>query len=205
MRQELVDCETLARVDAEQMRDEVLGRIGDVVPPWAQEGVVALSHLLREDRDRLIVERRKTTQQRVEHTAQSPHVDGLGVPFILDDFGCGVSDGSTRCHCAFFPDDLAQTKVGNLDFANATASDSWHHLTFVFFLFIVGPCLVDLGRDDVDRFEQKILRLDVTDEVKGGCPFGQYGQRLSECDGILTDERHLAPHASNGYRLRLEG
>ena len=53
---ELVNGVTLSGVNAEEMGDEILGRVGDVIPPWAQEGVVSSSDLFGQDIDTFVVE-----------------------------------------------------------------------------------------------------------------------------------------------------
>jgi hypothetical protein len=103
------------------MGDEVFGRRRDIVPPRGKESVVSSSDLFSQDIDTLVVEcclfssvsqrcpellTRETTEKGVEHTTQSPHVDRLGIPLILDNFGSSVSNGTTRSHGLFVPNNL---------------------------------------------------------------------------------------------------
>lgn len=105
---------------------------------------------------------RTAAEQGVQNAAQSPHVDGFGIPFVLYDLWCGVADGAARGSGVFLPDNLAQAKVGNLHLADPAASDLRNELALIFLLLVVRPRLRMLGRDDRNGFEEKILWFDVT-------------------------------------------
>lgn len=96
----------------------------NVVPPRRQERVVTPGDLLRQNVDALVVERREPTQQRVEHATESPHVDALAVPLVLDDLGRRVADRTARGHRLLVPDDLGETEIGNLDASDPSAADT---------------------------------------------------------------------------------
>ena len=73
--QELGDCESLLGIHGQQMANEILGRLGDLVPPGRQESELALGNLLSKHLNALIVEWRETAKESVQHTTQSPHID----------------------------------------------------------------------------------------------------------------------------------
>lgn len=106
MREELCDRVALLGIDAQKMRDKILGGFADIVPPWRKEGILALGNLLRQDLNALIVERWEAAKKSVENATQRPHIDGLGVPLILDDLGCCIPDSAAGSHGLFVPDDL---------------------------------------------------------------------------------------------------
>jgi hypothetical protein len=85
----------------------------------------------------LVVERRETTKESVENASQRPHIDALRVPLVLDDFRRGVTDGTARSHRRLVPDDLGETKVGDLDPTDSSATDAGKEFTLVFLLLVV--------------------------------------------------------------------
>jgi len=161
--QELLDIVTLLRVDSEEMRNEVLGRFGDVVPPWRKEGVLAASDLLSQDLNTLVIERRESAEECVENTTECPHVDTLGVALVFDNLGSSVADGTARRHSRMVPDDLGQAKIGDLDHTDSTGSNAFDELALVFLVLITGRLrLRVLGGDERRRVEQQVFGLDIT-------------------------------------------
>lgn len=145
--EELVNRVTLLRVDIEKMCDEVLGwyripmsvssfvnhltsrvkeltRCRDVVPPRGEESVVTLRDLLRENVNRLVVERRETTEESVKDTTEGPHIDRFRIPLVLDDFRSRVTDSSTRSHRLLVPHDLRETEICDLDSSDSSSTNS---------------------------------------------------------------------------------
>lgn len=56
MGQEFINVVSLARIDAKQVGDQILGRVRNVVPPGTQESVVASCNLFGQDADTFVVE-----------------------------------------------------------------------------------------------------------------------------------------------------
>ena len=112
--------------------------------------------------DAFIVEWRETTKEGVENTSKCPHVNALGIPFVLDDFGGGVAYCATRRHRLLVPDDLTQSKIGNLDTTNPTSTSARDKLAFVFLVFVIWSLYWSLGWDDGYSFKQEVLGFDVT-------------------------------------------
>lgn len=161
--EELEDGEPFVGVDCQQVANKILGRRGDIIPPWRKESELALCNLLRENLYALIVEGREAAQQCVQHTTKGPHVDGLGIPFILDDLGCRVANGATWCHGLVIPDDLGKTEICNLNLADAACTDTLDELTLVDLVLISGLLWLGvLGRDDRYLRKQDVLWLDVS-------------------------------------------
>lgn len=115
-------------------------------------------NFLRQDVNALVVERREAAKKCVEDAAESPHVHALGVTFVLDDLWSGVSNRTTWRHCLFVPYDLTETEVGDLNFADATASNTGDKFTLVFFVFLELLRLGSLRRDNWYLLEQEVLR-----------------------------------------------
>ena len=67
--QELLDRVAFVRVDGEEVRHEILGRFGDVVPPRGQECVLAAGDFLGEDLNAFVVEGGEAAEQGVEDAA----------------------------------------------------------------------------------------------------------------------------------------
>ena len=104
MGEELLDHVAFLWVDGEEVGDEVLGWLGDVVPPGGEEGVLASGDLLGQDLDALVVEGGEAAEEGVEDAAEGPHVDALGVPLVLYDFGRCVADRTAWGHGLAVPD-----------------------------------------------------------------------------------------------------
>lgn len=136
MIQELINRVSLVWVNAEQVCDQILGCVRDRVPPWTQESVLTAGDLVRERLDGFIVERWEAAKHRVKHASQGPHIHGLGVFLVTDDLRCSVSDGTARRQGRVVPNDLGQTKVGNLDLTDTAAANAWLENTFIFLVFI---------------------------------------------------------------------
>ena len=119
-------------------------------------------NLLGQNIDALVVERRETTKQGIENAAKRPHVNALGVSFVLDDLGRSVSDGAAWRHRLLVPDDLGETKIGNLDASDASTTDARNKLAFVLLLLIVLPLDGVLGWDNGYPVKQQVLWFDVT-------------------------------------------
>lgn len=148
MVEELFDGVAFFGVDGKEVRYEVLGGFGDVVPPWRQEGVLSSSYFFGENLDGLVVEGRKAAEESVKHAAHCPHVDTLGVSLILDDLWCCVSYCTTWRHRLSVPHNLRQAEVGKLDLTDATSTDTLDELSFINLVFVVRPSgLWVLGRD----------------------------------------------------------
>jgi len=165
---ELVDVVTLIGVDGQKMRNKILGRLGDVIPPRRQESVLALGDLLGEDLNALVVEWRETAEKSVENAAESPHVDTLGVTLILDDFGSSVTNSSARSHGLTVPDDLGKTEIGNLDQTNTTGTNTLDEFTLVGLVLVVRTSRLGVsGRDERCGVEEQVLGLNVTMDDTG--------------------------------------
>ena len=121
--------------------------------------------LLGQDIDTLIVERRETTKQGIEHTAKRPHVNALGVSLVLDDLGRSVSDGAAWRHRLLVPNDLGEAEIGNLDASDASTANARNKLAFILLLLVVLPLNRVLRRDNGYPFEQQVLWFDVTFEL----------------------------------------
>lgn len=162
MLQKLVNCVPLPWIHAEQMGDEVLGAGRNVIPPRAQKSVVSSRNLLCEQLDGFVVEWWKPAQERVKHAPEGPHIDSLAVAFVLDDLGGSVTNGAARSHGLLVPNNLRETKVGDLNAPDATAADAGNELAFILlFLVAVYTNLWLLGRDDRDLVKEQVLRLDI--------------------------------------------
>ena len=163
MIKELLDIVALFGVDSEQVRNKILSRLGDVIPPWRKECVLATGNLFGEHLNALVVERRESTEGSVENTAKGPHDDTLGVALVLDDLGSSVTDSTARRHSRVIPDDLGQTKVGNLDNTYSTRSNTLDELALIFLVLITGRLRLGvLGGDERGGVEQQVFGLDIT-------------------------------------------
>lgn len=163
MRQELCDRVALLGIHTQKMRDKVLGRLADIVPPWRKEGILALGNLLRQDLNALIIERWEAAKKRVENATQGPHIDGLGVPLILDNLGCRIPDSAARSHGLLVPYDLGQAEIGNLDLTNSTrayALDELALINLVLVTWLLGFRV--LRGDKWNGTEEDVFGLDVT-------------------------------------------
>ena len=138
-----------------------LTRGRDVVPPRAEERIISPCYLLRQHVDTFVIERRKSTEKSVENASEGPHVDGLGVPFVLYDLWCCVPNSSAWGHGLLVPDDLGETEVGEFDSADAPSSKALSELALVFLLFIIWSVRSLLRRDYRDPLKEDVLRLDV--------------------------------------------
>lgn len=134
----------------------------DVIPPWAEESVVAASNLLGQDVDTLVVEWREPAEQRVEYTSESPHIDTLAVSLVLDNLRCGVTHRSTRRHGLFIPYNFTQTEICNFDLANTSTTNARDEFSFVLLVLVVGSVDWVFRRDDLYPIEQQILGLDIS-------------------------------------------
>jgi hypothetical protein len=162
MVEELVDGVSLGRVDTQQVSDQVLGRCADVIPPGAQEGIVSPSDFLRQDIDTFVVKRRESAEERVKDTPECPHVDALAIAFVLDNLWGSVADRSARCHCVLVPDNLAESKVGNLDAPDASATETVDEFALVLLFLVVGAVDGVLGWNDGYPLEQEVLWFNVS-------------------------------------------
>ena len=133
---ELLDGVSFLRVHGQQVRDQILGRLGDIVPPRREERVLSACHLLCQHLDTLVIEGRETAEKSVEHTAHGPHIHTLRIPFILDNLGRCVADSSARGHGLAVPDHLGQTKIGNFNGTNATGTDTGDKVSLVLFILV---------------------------------------------------------------------
>ena len=133
----------------------------DVVPPGAQEGIMSTGDLFSQNVDALVVEWGEAAKKCVEDATKGPHIHALGVAFVLDNlWGC-VSNSAAWRHRLFIPHDLAETKVGDLDFAYATTSDVGDEFAFIFFVFVELLRWGSFGRDDWYLLEKEVLRFDI--------------------------------------------
>jgi len=166
--EELVDIVALVGIDGQEVRNKILSRLGNVVPPRRQEGVLTLGDLLGQDLNALVVEWRETAEKGVENATKSPHVDTLRVTLILDNLGSSVADSSARSHGLTVPDDLGETKIGNLDQTNTTGTNALDEFTLVGLVLVVGTSGLGVsGRDERCRVEEQVLGLDVTVDDTG--------------------------------------
>jgi hypothetical protein len=163
-----------------------LTRSTDIVPPRREEGVVSPGDLLRQDIDTLVVERRKSTQERVEHASQSPQVDRLAVHVVLDNLRRRVPDRAARRHRLLVPDDLGQSKVGNLDTSDSSAADPRDELSLVLLVFVVGSVLGVFRGDNGDGVEEDVLRLDITREGQSESVWEREGEPCGEAHRWTT-------------------
>lgn len=149
MGQELVDVVPLLWIDGEEVRYQILCSLGDVIPPRREERVLAASHLFGQYADGLVVKGREAAEQSVENTSKCPHVDRFRVPLVLDDLGSGVPNGTAGGNSGILPDNLGETKVGNLDLSNTARANARNKLSFIFLLFIIRvPGLGVTGRNE---------------------------------------------------------
>lgn len=183
------------------MGDQILRRLGDIVPPRRQESILATRDLLGENLDALVIERREATEEGVENAAQSPHINTLRVSLILDNLGRGVADSSTGRHSLAVPDDLGQTKIGDLNHTNAAGAFSGNEFAFIDLVLV--PRLTRFGvfaRDEVDGVEEKIFGFNVTvAKVSKARGRTRARRRLG-----LTDARHRMSHEDTQWPWQLE-
>jgi hypothetical protein len=125
----------------------------NIIPPWAEESVVSASDLFGQDVDALVIKRRESAKQSIKDATKSPHIDTLAVPFVLHDFWCCIADCAARGHRLLIPNNLTQTKVGNLDPANASSADTRDELSLIFLVLVIRPMYWVLGGDDIYPFE----------------------------------------------------
>lgn len=177
MSQKLVNGVPLSRIDAEQVGDQIFGGMRDVVPPRAEESVVSSGNFLSQDVDTLVVEgctsaaillkressrTGESTEQSIQDTTKSPHIDTFTIPLIFDNLRCGVSNSTTRRHGLLIPDDFTQTKVGNLDSTDSTTADSSFELSLVFLFLIIRSMDRCFRGDDWNPFKEQVFRLDIS-------------------------------------------
>lgn len=74
-------------------------------------------------------------------------------PFILHDFWCSVTDGTTRRLSDLVPNDLGQAKVGDLDPSDTTASSRMVEFSFILLFLVVWSLDWVFRRDDRDTLE----------------------------------------------------
>lgn len=125
----------------------------NIVPPWAEERVVSASDLFSQDVDALVIKRRESAKQSIKDATKSPHVDTLAVPFVLHDLWCCIADRAARSHRLLIPNNLAQTKVSNLDPANTTSTNTRDELSLIFLVLVIRPMYWVLGGDNIYPFE----------------------------------------------------
>jgi hypothetical protein len=98
---------------------------------------VPAGDLLRQHVDALVVEWWEAAEERVEHTAEGPHIHALRVPLVFDDFWSRVTDGPAWRHRLLVPNDLRQTEISDLDAANAASPDARYEFALVLFLLVI--------------------------------------------------------------------
>mmetsp|Transcript_41282 Transcript_41282/g.102334 ORF Transcript_41282/g.102334 Transcript_41282/m.102334 type:complete len:327 (-) Transcript_41282:45-1025(-) len=112
----LLGREALARVNLEQLVDEVLGVLGDVVPPGGGVVVAARHDLLEKGWHLLLVEGGEAAEQDVQDHAHRPHVHLDAVALGGEDLGRHVAGRAAgRLHDSLLTHHLGQPEVGQLD------------------------------------------------------------------------------------------
>ena len=163
MFKELLNGVSLLGVDGQQVGDQILGPLGDIVPPRREEGVLAARDLLGKNLNTFVVEWGKATQQCVENAAHGPHVHTLRVPLVLHNLRCSVTNGSAWRHCLTVPNHLGKTEVGQLDLANSTGPNPSGEFTLIFLIFIAWLLGLGIfGGCKRNRVEEQVLRFDIT-------------------------------------------
>src|SRR6266545_429153 len=135
--------------------------MANIIPPRTQKCILPLRHFVRQYLNTLIIKRRKSTQDRIKHTTQRPHIHTLTIPLILHNLRCRIPHCTTGCHSLFIPHNLRKSKVRNLDAADPTTTGTRYEFPLVFFVFVVGPSDDDSGRDDLYAVKEEVFGFDV--------------------------------------------
>ena len=117
--------------------------------------------LLSQNVDALVVERGEAAKKCVEDATKGPHIHALGIAFVLNDLWSCVSNSTAWRHRLLVPHDLAETEIGDLDFADTTTSDVGDKFALVFFVFVELLRRGGFGRDDWYLLEKEVLRFDI--------------------------------------------
>lgn len=163
MRKEFFDGVPLFWIDIQQVRDQILGRFGNVIPPGREESVLASRHFFCENLYVLVVERGEATQKSIEDAAHSPHIDTFRVPLVIHDLRRSVTDGSAWCDCLVIPNHLREAKICNLNLANTTRADTRSELPLILFIFLTGLLMFRAcARFEGNWVEEEVLWFDIT-------------------------------------------